>query len=163
MKIFEFIGAGANLATADYGAAKILEAVGRHSLARDLEEWVHLNYFDGRPEDIATILLSPINCRCESRLFEIYNYMCKLRKILVVVGGGPLIDYVEENDGTTLRCEFNIREIWSPLFLSTPIALLASHLSEFEGAIFGRGGIGPWEDSQEAKTVQNSKIMGLNS
>ena len=163
VKIFEFIGAGANLATADYGAAKILEAVGRHSLARDLEEWVHLNYFDGRPEDIATILLSPINCRCESRLFEIYNYMCKLRKILVVVGGGPLIDYVEKNDGTTLRCEFNIREIWSPLFLSTPIALLASHLSEIEGAIFGRGGIGPWEDSQEAKTVQNSKIMGLNS
>ena len=89
--------------------------------------------------------------------------MYKLRKNLVVVGGGPLIDYVEENDGTTLRCEFNIKEIWSPLFLSTPIALLASHLSEIEGAIFGRGGIGPWEDSQEAKTVQNSKIMGLNS
>ena len=63
VKIFEFVGAGANLATADYGAAKILEAVGRHSLARDLEEWVHLNYFDSRPEDIATILLSPISCR----------------------------------------------------------------------------------------------------
>ena len=89
--------------------------------------------------------------------------MQKLRKKLIVVGGGPLIDYVEENSGTTIRCEFNIREIWSPLFLSTPIALLASHLSEIEGAIFGRGGIAPWEDSQGAKTVQSSKLMGLNS
>ena len=89
--------------------------------------------------------------------------MYKLRKNLVVVGGGVLIDYVEENDGATIRCEFNIREIWSPLFLSTPIALLASHLAELEGANFGRGAMAPWEDSQGAKTVQSSKLMGLNS
>ena len=161
-KYFEFVGTGSNIATADYGAAKILEAVGRHATARDLEEWIHLNYFDSSPEEISTILLSPNKSRSESRLQEIYVFMRKIRKNLVVVGGGPLIKLAEDNNGDTLRCEIDICETWSPMLLSAPIALFAAYLSEIEGSSHERANNSLWEDSLDAGTVQKSKIMGMD-
>ena len=162
IKYFEFVGPGSNIATADYGAAKILEAVGRHATARDLEEWIHLNYFDSSPEEISTILLSPNKSISESRLQEIYVFMRKIRKNLVVVGGGPLIKLAEDNNGDTLRCEIDICETWSPMLLSAPIALFAAYLSEIEGSFHERANNSLWEDSLDAGTVQKSKIMGLD-
>src|SRR5262249_17394284 len=44
-RLVECVGAGPSFAVSEYGAAKILEAVGQHAVACELEEWAHLNYF----------------------------------------------------------------------------------------------------------------------
>ena len=51
-----------------------------------------------------------------------------------------------------------VPEIWSPLLLSAPYALLAAHLAALTGAEYGRGSKGKWDDSADASTVQKSVL-----
>jgi glucosamine--fructose-6-phosphate aminotransferase (isomerizing) len=156
--LLEFTGGGPNLATAEYGAAKILEAAGRHAVARDLEEWTHLNYFDGAPAEIATIIALPPESRAASRATELLAYMEKLGRLVVIVGGGPMAERGSGQGRAVLTVAPAIAEIWSPLLLSAPVALIAAHLAELTRAQYGRGGKGAWEDSADAGTVQQSQF-----
>lgn len=155
--LVEFVGAGPNYAVADYGAAKLLEATGRHALARDLEEWTHLNYFDRSPGEIATVLVVPEPSVAQSRAVELIAYMHKLGRSLVVVGGGEAADKAKSLGHVVLSVPA-LPEHWSPLFTSTAPALIAAHLSALDGAEYGRGGKAPWDDSMTAATVQQSGI-----
>ncbi|WP_141728374.1 SIS domain-containing protein [Devosia insulae] len=156
-RLVEFVGAGPNYAVAEYGAAKLLEASGRHALARDLEEWTHLNYFDNAPAEIATVLVVPAGSVTESRAVELLAYMHKLGRSLVVVGGGAAADLAHKLGHAVLPIPA-IDERWSPLLTSAAPALLAAHLSALDGAAYGRGGNPPWDDSLTAATVQQSAI-----
>jgi glutamine---fructose-6-phosphate transaminase (isomerizing) len=156
--LLEFVGAGPNAATAEYGAAKILEASGRHALARDLEEWTHLNYFDAAPDRIATVMAIPAESRAASRALELLAHMKKLGRAVVVIGGGPAAERAAGQGFPVLTVASPIAEIWSPLLLSAPLALVAAHLAALTGAAYGRGGRGPWADSADASTVQKSEF-----
>ncbi len=156
-RLVEFVGAGPNLAVAEYGAAKLLEASGRHALARDLEEWTHLNYFDNAPTEIATVLVVPEGSPTASRALELITYMHKLGRSLVVVGGGEAAALAQRLGHAVLPVPA-IAERWSPLLTSVAPALLAAHLSALDGAEYGRGGKAPWDDSMTAATVQQSAI-----
>jgi glutamine---fructose-6-phosphate transaminase (isomerizing) len=157
--LVEFVGAGPSYAVAEYGAAKLLEASGRHALARDLEEWAHLNYFDHAPSEIATVLVVPQGSVAQSRAVELIGYMHKLGRSLVVAGGGEASDKAKSLGHATLPVPA-LDERWSPLFLSVVPALIAAHLSALDGAEYGRGGKPPWDDSSTAATVQQSAIWG---
>lgn len=144
--MFEFLGSGPSRAVADYGAAKMLEASGRHALSADLEEWTHLNYFDRDPGGIATILVLPPAGRSDSRAAELRQYINRLGRKLAVVGEDfPIASGLDE--------------IWSPVVTSAPLALLAAFIAENDGAEYGRGSKGPWSDSADASTVQRSAIV----
>lgn len=144
-RLFEFVGSGPSRAVADYGAAKLLEASGRHALSADLEEWTHLNYFDRDPADIATLLVMPKGGRSDSRAEEVRQYMSRLGRNLAVVGEDlPLTGSVDE--------------LWSPILTSVPVALLAAFIAEADGAEYGRGSKGAWSDSSDASTVQRSAM-----
>jgi glucosamine--fructose-6-phosphate aminotransferase (isomerizing) len=156
--LLEFVGAGPNTATAEYGAAKILEASGRHAFARDLEEWTHLNYFDAAPDRIATFMAIPAESRATSRALELLAYMKKLGRSVVVVGGGPAAERAAGQGFPVLTVTPPIAEIWSPLLLCAPLAVIAAHLAALTGAEYGRGGKGPWADSADARTVQKSEF-----
>ncbi len=155
--LIEFVGGGPNYAVAEYGAAKLLEASGRHALARDLEEWTHLNYFDKAPAQIATVLVVPEGSPTQSRAVELLAYMHKLGRRLVVVGGGAAAELAVRLGHAVLPVPATA-ERWSPLFTSVAPALLAAHLSALDGAEYGRGGKAPWDDSMSAATVQQSAI-----
>lgn len=142
-KVFEFLGGGPSRAVADYGAAKLLEAAGRHATGIDLEEWTHLNYFDAAPRDVATLMVLPPNGRSDSRAAELRVYIDKLGRQVGVLPIAAAID-----------------ELWSPLLTSAPLALFAAHLSALDGAEYGRGSKGAWDDSSDASTVQNSAMFG---
>jgi glucosamine--fructose-6-phosphate aminotransferase (isomerizing) len=157
-KLFEFVGAGPGFAVSEYGAAKLLEAVGRHAFACELEEWTHLNYFDAAPEEIATLLTVPRASRAEGRALELLVYMTKLDRSLTVVGGGSVADAARRSGHAVISGDSDIAETWSPLLLSAPHALLAAHLSALTGAEYGRGGKGRWADSADAGTVQKSAL-----
>lgn len=157
--IVEFLGAGPDCAVAQYGAAKLLEAAGRHTYACDLEEWTHLNYFDARPQDIATVLAIAADSRAQSRAVELLAYLHKLGRRVVVVGGGAAAETCSRLGGSVIGVPASRHPLWSPLLLCAPVALLAAHLAAQTGAVYGRGSVGPWEDSADASTVQRSVIM----
>ena len=145
--LFEF--AAPNVGVAEYGAAKVLEATGRHALARDLEEWMHLNYFDATPTEIATFVIAPEKTSSRSRLDEVVRYMTKLGREVCLIGQGP----------ESGQLPSNLNELWSGLYLSAPLALFAAHLSELDGAEYCRGAQGVWDDCADASTVQKGKIL----
>lgn len=157
-KLFEFVGAGPSSAVSEYGAAKMLEASGRHALARDLEEWTHVNYFDAVPEEIAIQMTIPGGSRAEGRAVELLAYMTKLGRSITVIGGGETADVAGGSGHTVLRVDSDIAEAWAPLLLSAPHALLAAHIAELSEAEYGRGSKGRWEDSADASTVQKSRM-----
>jgi len=156
--IVEFLGAGPAYAVAEYGGAKLLEATGRHSTARELEEWTHLNYFDGKPAEIETVLVIPANSRAQSRAVELLAYLNKLGRAIVMIGGGEAAATARKLGHIVVPVSGDLPEIWSPLLLSAPVALIAAHLAEQTGEKYGRGSSGPWEDSADASTVQKSAM-----
>ncbi|MBZ9938571.1 SIS domain-containing protein [Mesorhizobium sp. BR1-1-16] len=153
--IVEFLGAGPDFAVADYGAAKLFEAVGHHAYARDLEEWTHLNYFDGRPEEIATVLVIAANSRAQSRAVELLDYMNRLGRMITVVGGGPAADKAIRLGHTAIAVSGDVDELWSPMLLSAPLALIAAHAPQSANR---RLGSERWADSADASTVQKSEM-----
>lgn len=155
--LVEYLGAGPSHAVAEYGAAKLLEATGRHALARDLEEWTHLNYFDRAPGEIASVLVVPQGSVAQGRAVELIAYMHKLGRSLVVVGGGAAADAAIALGHAVLQVP-EIDERWSALLASVAPALIAAHLAEIDGAEYGRGGKAPWDDSMTAATVQQSLL-----
>ena len=157
-QLVEFVGAGPSAAIADYGAAKLLEASGRHALARDLEEWTHLNYFDAEPQTIATCIVQPSGGRGEGRALELFEYMSRLGRMILLVGAGRLADLARAQHQLVLPVVQPISEIWSPLLSSAPLALVAAHQAELLGTRYGRGGIDGWADSADAGTVQKSQF-----
>ena len=77
--------------------------------------------------------------------------MRKLGRQITIIGTPDLA-----SAEMTLPVAADLPEIWSPLLLSAPHALLAAHLAELTGAEYGRGSKGKWEDSADASTVQKS-------
>jgi glucosamine--fructose-6-phosphate aminotransferase (isomerizing) len=155
--IVEFLGAGPDYAVAEYGAAKLLEAAGHHAYARDLEEWAHLNYFDARPEDISTVIAIAPESRAQGRAVELLAYLHRLGRRIFVVGGGPAADAARRLGHAVLPVD-GPEELWSPLLLSAPMALIAAQMATAGGAEYGRGSQGRWADSADASTVQKSEI-----
>ena len=98
------------------------------------------------------MLTLPSGSRSASRAGELLAYMRKLGRQLTIVGTADLAAEV------TLPVATDLPEIWSPLLLSAPHALLAAHLAELSGAEYGRGSKGRWDDSADASTVQKSAL-----
>jgi len=161
--IVEYLGAGPDYAVAEYGAAKLFEAVGHHAYARDLEEWTHLNYFDARPQDIATVLAISPTSRAHSRAVELMQYFHKLGRALVIVGSGEAAAIADQLGHKVIPAGADTSELWSPLALSAPMALLAAHAAAHTGSTYGRGSSGAWSDSADASTVQKSAMWEPNA
>jgi glucosamine--fructose-6-phosphate aminotransferase (isomerizing) len=157
-RLLEFVGAGPLFAVSEYGAAKILEAVGQHAVACELEEWTHLNYFDAAPEEIATQITIPRGSRAESRGAELLAYMTRLGRSVSVIGAGPVAEAARRDGHAVVAVDCELAESWSPLLLSAPHALIAAHRAALTGADYGRGGKGRWADSADAGTVQKSAM-----
>ncbi|MHA6691377.1 SIS domain-containing protein [Devosia sp. A449] len=153
--VFELLGAGPSLAVAEFGAAKLMEAVGRHGVPVDLEEWAHIHYF---VTDLSTptILILPAGGAGTERASEILTYLETLGRPVIVVGGA--IAGVTHPDLTLLPVVSAGAENLSPLLHVVPLTMLADELSTVLDVVHGRGFVGPWADGQQAASVQGSKI-----
>ncbi len=123
---FGFLGAGPNYATALFCAAKVLEASGDTAWGQDTEEWAHLQYF-GRHPHTPTVLITA-GGRDRSRAAEVAAATRAIGRRLVVVA--------PEDAGEILRHGLfkvalprGVPEVFSPLVLWIPGALLAAHRS----------------------------------
>jgi glutamine---fructose-6-phosphate transaminase (isomerizing) len=160
LPVFEFLGSGPAAAVAQFGMAKLLEAVGTHALAQDVEEWAHLHFFTRAPHDTATVLLSPLGSGAESRAKELLKYLERLERPTIVVADERLAEAAASAGFDVIPVTTKIGELLCPVHFSAPMALLASHMADVTGAEYGRGCRGPWESAAGGGAVRNSLIIG---
>lgn len=159
LEAFDFIGSGCDFATAMYGQAKIFEAVGKYAMTANTEEWLHLNFFMRRVEQIGTIIVCNSRNASGSRAKELIGYASKelMRPLLVVTDDESSI-----SEG--------IRHVLTPksdylhsgmLSQFVPIALLAGYIGEMIGEEDGRGCRDNWSFAENGAAVKNSEIAIL--
>ncbi|MPV36267.1 SIS domain-containing protein [Georgenia subflava] len=147
----ELLGAGPSLASAAFGSAKILEATGKQSSHIELEEFVHLNYFERAAEQIGTVVISPTGSAAASRAAEVAPLLNNLRRPWLAVGdvpGAPVTVPVPQ-----------VREEFAPVIQAAVLGQLAAHLMDATGEEPGRGAVGQWADCVDGATTRESALV----
>ena len=122
-----FLGAGPNLATAQFGAAKLFEGPGKLGVATNIEEWAHEEYFvsgAGTP----VFLIAPSGAS-HDRAGEILSE-------LDFIGAHPVfISDVQpkETRGAYIPLAPGLPEEFSPLLAALPLSQFAFHLTQASG------------------------------
>jgi glucosamine--fructose-6-phosphate aminotransferase (isomerizing) len=122
-----FLGAGPNLATAHFGAAKLFEGPQKLGVATNIEEWAHEQYFvsgAGTP----VFLIAPSGASFD-RAGEILSE-------LNFIGADPV--FISDTrprvpPGTFIPLAPGLPEIFSPLLAALPLSLVAFHLTRTSG------------------------------
>lgn len=149
----DVLGSGPALASAGYGAAKLVEAAGVHATAQDAEEFHHLNYFVTAPEQVPVVAFAAGASRAASRTLELVGTLEGLgRPSLIVTDTAELPAY-----GTQIRLP-EVREWFAPLLHAVPSAHLAAAWADRLGVTHYRGHTGPWRHAQGAGLVRNSTL-----
>lgn len=155
---FDFIGSGFDYATAWFGQAKILEAMGRFAMHTTSEEWFHLNFFAREAERLGTVVVANTTNPAHSRTREMVKYANVLKRPLMVVTEGSKADF--NNEGAIyVKVPASKYPFSMPLTQFAPICLLASYIAELIGEKYGRGCEGNWEFCADGALVKNSEII----
>ena len=155
---FVFVGAGPNLASALFSAAKILEATGDPALGQDTEEWAHLQYF-ARLADTPTFLISA-GGRDLSRTAEIAEAAHHIgRRVAAVVPAHALS--ISSHADRLLPLAGGVREIFSPVISAIPASLFAAHRADVIAEPFFRafGGGRSVEGGGGISRIRTSQIL----
>ncbi len=149
----DVLGSGPALASAGYGAAKLVEAAGIHATAQDAEEFHHLNYFVAAPDETPVVAFAATTARAASRTLELVGTLEGLgRPSLIVTDSADLPAY-----GTHIRLP-EVREWFAPLLQVVPAAHLAAAWADKLGIPHYRGHAGRWHQAQGAGLVRNSTL-----
>lgn len=122
-----FLGAGPNLATAHFGAAKLFEGPQKLGVATNIEEWAHEEYFvsgAGTP----AFLIAPSGASFD-RAGEILSELNFIGANAVFISDTrPLI-----TPGTFIPLAAGLPEEFSPLLAALPLSLFAFYLTRALG------------------------------
>ena len=122
-----FLGAGPNLATAQFGAAKLFEGPQKLGVATNIEEWAHEEYFlsgEGTP----VLLIAPSGAS--------YDRANEILSELDFIGANPVfISDVQprETRGAYIPLTPGLPEEFSPLLAALPLSQFAFHLTRASG------------------------------
>ena len=123
-----FCGSGPNLATAQFCAAKMLEATGDPAIGQDVEEWAHLQYF-AKAVNTPTFLISAGE-RDASRAGEVKTAMQTI--------GRTVIEVAPNARGEGALPYAATPEVFAPLVACLPPMLFAAHRAELLGEPYFR-------------------------
>jgi fructoselysine-6-P-deglycase FrlB-like protein len=122
-----FLGAGPNLASAHFGAAKLFEGPQKLGVATSIEEWAHEEYFvsgAGTP----VLLIAPSGTSFD-RASEILSELNFIGANTVFISDVRL----PITAGTLLPLASGLPEEFSPLLAALPLSLFAFHLTQASG------------------------------
>lgn len=132
-----FCGAGPNLGTAMFCAAKLMEASGDAAAGQDLEEWAHLQYFE-RERRTPTFIISA-GAWDEDRALEIAAAALAVgRRVAIIAPEGSTIANTPDKEAL-LPVAGSTRECFSPLLTSLPGLLMAAERADLTGESYFRG------------------------
>jgi glucosamine--fructose-6-phosphate aminotransferase (isomerizing) len=149
----DLLGSGPGRASADYGAAKLLEAAGVRGYGQDIEEFVHLHYF-AADTTTPVVLITSGTSAARGRAAEVAKLLEALGRPAATLSDEPLI-------GAHLPHAADVPEIFQPLLHIAPLALLADEIMRRRGEEPGRGGRDGWIDSVDGATTRGSAISLL--
>lgn len=146
-------GSGPNFATAQFLAAKIIEATGVQATPSDIEEWAHLYYFVSDPSQV-TIVIAPHGA-VTGRAAELIDLMRRRgrRLLLVTTADSPLAS--DRSD--TLVVAPSMSELLSPFVLHAGLSLYAGHLANARDSAYFNGF--PPDPSPEGNTIVRSQVV----
>jgi glucosamine--fructose-6-phosphate aminotransferase (isomerizing) len=122
-----FLGAGPNLATAHFGAAKLFEGPQKLAVATNIEEWAHEEYFvSGAGTPVFLIAPSGASFDRASEILSELNF----------IGANPV--FVSDarppgSPGLFIPLAPGLPEEFSPLLAALPLSLFAFYLSRASG------------------------------
>jgi glutamine---fructose-6-phosphate transaminase (isomerizing) len=149
-KSFVFVGDGPNYATALFGAAKVIEAAGRHAMGQETEEWAHLQYFTSIDTVTPTFLISPGH-RGHDRAAELVAPMSRVgRGIIAVVPEGD--EAIAPKAKWVLPVAGDVREAFTPMVYPVASELFAAHLSDVVGEPFFRRANASYDQGNDIRT-----------
>jgi glucosamine--fructose-6-phosphate aminotransferase (isomerizing) len=122
-----FLGAGPNLASAQFGAAKLFEGPQKLGVATNIEEWAHEEYFvssAGTP----VFLIAPTGVSFD-RAGEILSELNFIGATSVLISDMMLPD----TPGTFIPLASGLPEEFSPLLAALPLSQFAFHLTRTSG------------------------------
>lgn len=121
-----FLGAGPNLATAHFGAAKLFEGPQKLGVAANVEEWAHEQYFVSVP-DTPVLLLAPTGAS--------FDRACEILSELRFIGADVafISDARPPYEPRTFVPLARSPEAFSPLLAALPLSLFAFYLSRAAG------------------------------
>lgn len=157
-KYFVFVGDGPHRATADFCAAKIIEAAGCAAYGQDTEEWAHLQYFESAVRDTPTFLISSGH-RGHDRMAELISTIKNVGRITVAVAPdgdtllSPQAQYVMPVMG-------NVSEFFSPMVSPVGPELFSAFLAEELGVPFFRADQEVYVKAASVR-IRESKINSL--
>jgi fructoselysine-6-P-deglycase FrlB-like protein/sugar/nucleoside kinase (ribokinase family) len=122
-----FLGSGPNLATACFGAAKLLEGPQKLAVASDIEEWAHEYYFVSRA-GTPVVLIAPQGAAFD-RACEILEEQRFIGAETVLIGAVPPAGRAR----AVLPLPPDLPEEFSPLLAALPLSLLAFYLTQASG------------------------------
>ncbi len=133
---YVFLGGGPNYGTAQFCAAKLLEASGEPAVGQDVEEWTHLQYF-GREPRTPTFVIDA-GGRSSSRAHEAAVAARTIgRRVAAVVPHGE--QEISSQADVVLAVHGAVREAFSPLLYCLPGMLFADYRSQVLGESYFRG------------------------
>lgn len=133
-QFFEFMGSGADYASAWYGHEKIYEALGQASVHTDTENWFHVNFFHS--DSLKTMRLLSVDTRNPglSRAIELARTMEQMNRELVVVSNHPE-DFPAKYRIRVADCGYD----WlAPLSQFIPYAIISGYLAAINSISFPR-------------------------
>ena len=129
----EFIGDGADYATAFFGSAKMVESFGGLTTYDDSEDWNHINYFKRKPEKIGTFIIANTSSPAFSRELETINVSAEMGRPTVVITDGDASLFPSKADVFTLpKPEYK----WvNPLMQHLPMDYVAAFTGLMRGEV----------------------------
>jgi len=146
-QVIEFLGSGPARASAGFGAAKILEAVGLTAGDQDIESFMHLQYFERAAAATPTVVIDLPASSAAPRTAEVIRYLERLGRPHIVLTSSS-------KDRGTAIVHAEVEELFAPIVHASVLALLAAELAELHGELPGRGGVGPWRDGANGAAVR---------
>jgi len=127
---FVFVGSGPSYGVAMFSAAKMLEASGESSMAQEIEEWAHIQYF-AAPKTTPTILIS-MGGNDKNRAVEVGAAMQAIgRGTAGILPEGET--EISPHMDAVLPIVGEVRECFSPIVTSIPGEILAAERAEALG------------------------------
>jgi glucosamine--fructose-6-phosphate aminotransferase (isomerizing) len=156
---FDFVGAGPDYAAAWFGHVKVFEALGRYGTRINTEEWLHINFFARRVQQIGTVLVAGGQSPARSRTVEFLNFANQM--------GRPLLVISDDLKDLPLGAARGIAvpptpdAMLQPLAQFIPICLLVGYIAGMIGEEEGRGCQGPWAFAANGAGIHRGETILL--
>lgn len=152
----DFIGDGADYATAFFGSAKMVEAFGGLTTNDDSEDWCHINFFIKDSDHIGLFVVANEDSPAFSRELETIKVACSIRKHVAVITDADESLFPEN------AVIFKVPKpeaVWMhPLMEHIPMDFVAGYIGCWRGRAPFRNGEEPYCEDVNAARFRQSKI-----